>query len=109
MQPTPTFSPHEVANAVAALAGIWAMFLLFVLVIVIATIFAHWRIAAKAGYPGVYSLFLLIPMANLILLFVFAFAEWPIERQLRALGGGALPPPPPGPGPAPTWQPPMTT
>ena len=39
------------------------------------------RIAMKAGYPWWYSLFMLIPVVNLIVLVRFAFAEWPLEYQ----------------------------
>jgi hypothetical protein len=39
-----------------------------------------WRIARKAGYHGAWSLVLLIPMVNLIALWVFAFVRWPTER-----------------------------
>lgn len=46
-----------------------------------------WRIARKAGYPGPLALLLLIPGAQLILFWVFAFVEWPAERELRRLRG----------------------
>ncbi len=42
-----------------------------------------WRICSKTGFPGVLGLLMLVPVANLILLCVLAFAEWPIERELR--------------------------
>ena len=39
----------------------------------------------KAGYPGVTSLLLVIPVVNFIFLWVAALSEWPIEAQLREL------------------------
>ena len=42
-----------------------------------------WRICSKTGFPGGLGLLMLVPVANLILLCVLAFAEWPIERELR--------------------------
>ena len=72
------------------------------------------RIAVKAGYSGPLSLLLLIPGANLVILILFAFTEWPIERELAALRagvGGFAPPGPPRGGypPPPPPGPPMTT
>ncbi len=36
-----------------------------------------WRITAKAGLPGALSLIVLLPGGFLILLFVWAFKDWP--------------------------------
>ena len=41
------------------------------------------KILAKAGYSPRYVLLLLVPVVNLLLPFVFAFGEWPVERRLR--------------------------
>jgi hypothetical protein len=86
----------------AAAAGTFAVFGIIALFAVIISIVLHWRIAAKAGYPGAMSLLLLIPLVNFVVYILFAFSEWPIERALR--GGG-----PGGPGPAmpnPSYVPP---
>jgi hypothetical protein len=48
-------------------------------------IFALWRLVSKTGNPGVLSLLFLIPLVNFVLLLYFAFAEWPIEREIKAL------------------------
>ena len=40
-----------------------------------------WRIATKAGYPGALSLLTLIPLVNIIVIWVFAFVKWPVERN----------------------------
>jgi hypothetical protein len=42
------------------------------------------KIFSKAGYPWALGLLMLIPVANIIMLFILAFAEWPIHRQLRS-------------------------
>jgi hypothetical protein len=39
-----------------------------------------WRIVRKAGYHGALSLLGLIPIVNIVLLWVFAFVKWPNER-----------------------------
>lgn len=40
-----------------------------------------WRICAKAGYSGWLGLLVLVPIANLLLLYFLGFAEWPLERR----------------------------
>jgi hypothetical protein len=51
-------------------------------------IYPFWRIFSKAGYPGWMSLGMFFPVLNFILILILAFSEWPIERELRARGGG---------------------
>lgn len=40
-----------------------------------------WRICTKAGYPGPLSLLILVPLVNLVFLYVLAFSEWPSHRR----------------------------
>ena len=47
---------------------------------------ASWRIASKAGYNPAISLLMIVSPVNLVLVLVFAFREWPIERRLRLQG-----------------------
>jgi hypothetical protein len=44
-----------------------------------------WKISEKAGYPAIAGFFMLIPFLNILLLFFFAFSEWPVLQELRAL------------------------
>jgi hypothetical protein len=39
-----------------------------------------WRIASRAGFPGALSLLIVIPIINIVLLWVFAFVKWPREK-----------------------------
>ncbi len=55
------------------------MMMLFMGVLVVVQI---WRICVKAGYSGWFSLLVLIPVANLFLLYFLGFAEWPLERKI---------------------------
>jgi predicted PurR-regulated permease PerM len=52
---------------------------------VVLLFYPFWRIVQKAGYPGVMSLLLFIPVVNFIFLWVAALSDWPIEAQLREL------------------------
>ena len=88
------------ATALAMFAAFWVVWLLIFCAILILHIVCYWRVASKAGYPGILSLLMLVPLANFILLLYFAFTDWPIELELRRLRGGSAPPPgtvpPPG-------------
>ena len=54
-----------------------------------------WRICSKAGYSGALVLLMCIPVVNIVLIYVFAFSKWPIERRLAQLQSEAQQPPPP--------------
>ncbi|MGO8723310.1 MAG: hypothetical protein ACLQRM_11340 [Acidimicrobiales bacterium] len=77
--------------------------LIFVVVLIVAAA----RILPKAGYSAWFSLLLLIPLVNLVMVLVFAFSDWPVDKELRQYRQGG-----PGPGsvgyPPPAWpqQPP---
>ena len=77
----------------AAVGAFFAAYAIFVIIILIIGIVINWRIASKAGYPGAYSLLMLIPFVNIVILLIFAFGRWPIEQQLAALRGGSARPP----------------
>ncbi len=55
-----------------------------VLIIVAVKILIFCKIFSKTGYSWALGLLMLVPIANIIMLFVLAFAEWPIERELRS-------------------------
>jgi hypothetical protein len=55
-----------------------------VLIIVAVKILIFCKIFSRAGYSWVLGLLMLVPIANIIMLFVLAFAEWPIQRELRS-------------------------
>jgi thiol:disulfide interchange protein len=42
-----------------------------------------WRILTRAGIHGAWSLLLLIPFANFLLTWVFAFSKWPNDQDDR--------------------------
>ena len=94
--------------------------LVFVLILLAPAV----RILRRTGYSPWYCLLLLIPIVNIVMIFVFAFSTWPIDRQPHGYrqggpsGQGGYPEPawpgqapqgyvPGGPQyPAPGWPPP---
>jgi hypothetical protein len=67
---------------------------LFIILFVMAAyslvlVIPFWMIFTKAGFPGLLSIGILIPVVNIGLLFYLAFAEWPaLRREDRALREG---------------------
>jgi hypothetical protein len=47
----------------------------------ILTIIPFWKILSKAGFPGPLSLLMLVPIANIVLPFYIAFAQWPVLKD----------------------------
>jgi uncharacterized membrane protein YhaH (DUF805 family) len=71
----------DMSNDPSALMGIGVVGLLIGVVIwIVLFLLPAWTIVRKAGYSGAWSLLLLIPVVNIIALFVFAFSTWPVQR-----------------------------
>ncbi len=66
--------------------------LLVLLVVVVIYLVPAWKIVSKAGYSGALSILSLLPLVNLVALFVFAFSDWPVLRELRERSQGDIPP-----------------
>ena len=47
--------------------------------------FAFCRIFHKTGYCWALGLLTLVPLVNLIMPFVLAFGDWPVQKQLRSV------------------------
>ncbi len=68
----------------------WLAMLLGAAVIVL----PFWRIFAKAGFSGWLGLLMIVPMVNLIALYVLAFSDWPIARRASMPDPGSTGPEP---------------
>lgn len=53
------------------------------IILLLITLIPWWMIFRKAGYSEALGCLMVIPILNLIMLFYLAFAEWPIERELK--------------------------
>jgi uncharacterized protein (DUF983 family) len=61
--------------------GFFGMLVIGLLVVV-----PLWRICARLGFPGWLSLAAFVPLANVLLLYYLAFADWPLDRKAEAGG-----------------------
>ncbi len=53
---------------------------LIVIVILVVYLVPIVKILQKAGYSGWWCLILFVPLVNIIMIYVFAFANWPALR-----------------------------
>ena len=97
----------------SAFAGAVGVLLLVYLAVAVISIIAAVKVVTKAGYSGWWVLIGLVPIVGFVMALVFAFSDWPVLRELRALraelprSSGGWPPGyrgtagfPGGPGPA---------
>ena len=73
----------DVAPVFVVIFAIFAI--LFALIVVIIKVLIFCKIFSKAGYCWALGLLMLVPIANIIMPFVLAFADWPIQKKLRLL------------------------
>jgi hypothetical protein len=59
--------------------------LLIITFCVVVVLIPAFRIARKLGYPSLLAVLVFLPFANVLLLWLLAFIEWPIEREFRKL------------------------
>lgn len=55
------------------------------LIFVVIKVLIFCKIFSKAGYCWALGLLMLVPIANIIMPFVLAFGDWPIQKELRLL------------------------
>ncbi len=73
------------SNQTGLLTGAIIIYAIIMLAIIAFAIFIWWKIFVKAGYSGTLGLLMLVPIANLVVLLILAFGEWPILRELNGL------------------------
>jgi predicted lysophospholipase L1 biosynthesis ABC-type transport system permease subunit len=87
----------------------FAVFVVIYLVFLVFAIIATVKIVTKAGYSGWWVLIGLVPVANIVFYFIFAFSEWPVLRELADARTALRSAPPQESGSAPLVPPPPPT
>lgn len=57
---------------------------LLILIIAFVTVWPVYRILQKAGFSGWWSIIALIPLLNVIGVYVLAIVRWPVEDRARS-------------------------
>jgi hypothetical protein len=70
----------EVFPIVGVLVIILALLFIIPIKLLISCMIFH-----KAGYSWALGLLMIVPIANIVLIFVLAFGDWPVRRELRQL------------------------
>ena len=63
---------------------IFGLIALFGVCMSVVMVIPYWKIYSKTGQPGAMALLQLIPLVNVVMLYVLAFSEWPIEREMKS-------------------------
>jgi hypothetical protein len=98
----------------STLGSAGAVLVIVYLALAVASIVGTVKIISKAGYSGWFVLLGFVPLVNIVMFFVFAFSDWPVQKELRQFrqGGYALGPAgypvPPWPQPPPAGYMPST-
>jgi hypothetical protein len=79
-----TNNDSDVAAVFITLFVIFMMIFAALTVIVIKLLIIC-KIFSKAGYCWALGLLMLVPIANIIMAFYLAFADWPVLKELRQL------------------------
>ncbi len=82
------FGPYfqHCPDAAPIFVGILIAFgILMGLVVLVIKILIFCKIFSKAGYCWALGLLMLVPIANIIMPFILAFGDWPIQKELRLL------------------------
>jgi hypothetical protein len=85
-------SPDQLSHLMMVAMPLIALFAIVALAIVIVP---FWFICRKAGFSPWLSLLNIVPLGNLVLVYVLAFAEWKVIPAPMP-GWPPMPPPPPG-------------
>ncbi len=60
------------------------LLIVMILVLIVLPVWATSRIAKKAGFSPYWSIVVVLPFANVVLFWVFAFVEWPNVQRPSA-------------------------
>jgi hypothetical protein len=64
--------------------SLWHVLIMLVLSLIF--IIPYVMIIRKAGYSGWWVLTMFVPLVNLIMLWVFALARWPVQDRAAGIG-----------------------
>ena len=64
----------DTTTIIRVVAGLLAIFVVLPIFVI-----PYWKIFSKAGFAGALSLLMIVPLVNLIVLYVVAFSEWKMK------------------------------
>jgi hypothetical protein len=58
------------------------------IIVALVMVVPFWRLCRRVGHSPWLSLLMLVPLANVILLYYIAFGDWPSQRAGTSAGAG---------------------
>ncbi len=79
--------PQQVMDALGPMAVLIIVLITLTLSLIVVVVKAviYCKVFSKAGYHWALGLLALIPILNIVMPFVLAFGQWPIQRELEEL------------------------
>jgi hypothetical protein len=86
LAPDDVFTPRNSASVTTPFGGVYVgeeahSWFRPLLLTYILSVPALWRLCRRLGYSGWFSLAMLVPLANILLLYFLAFSAWPQGQQ----------------------------
>ena len=76
----------ESGSPAVASQAIFILFFVFIILVAVAIqVLIFCKISSKVGFSWALGLLMLVPIANIVFVFYLAFADWPIQKELREL------------------------
>ena len=76
---------HSSSDAAAIVPLVVMVALIFGFMVMAIKALICCKIFAKAGYCRAFGLLMLVPIADIIMAFILAFGDWPVQREVRLL------------------------
>ncbi len=77
--------PNQSQSFATAITAYFAIIGIIAIASIVFSVIVYWRIFSKAGFSGALSLLMFVPIANIVMICILAFAEWPIYQELNML------------------------
>jgi uncharacterized membrane protein YhaH (DUF805 family) len=61
------------------------LILLIIILFVLVVLIPYWRIFSKAGFSPWLSLLMLVPLANIVMLYFLGFSDWPSLKEKNSI------------------------
>jgi len=61
--------------------SIWSLLLILsIILLIILPLLVFIPVVRKAGFAGWWAILICVPIVNIVMFWVFAFVEWPVEK-----------------------------
>lgn len=79
-------------NQMQAMHAMFAVLPFFMVVIAIIMVIPYWMIYKKAGFSPWLAILMIVPLVNLVLLYVVAFSQWKVVPAQQIIYPAMTPP-----------------